>query len=84
MTRYLRNPIALAIGAILLLILIGSTLVVVPETMQAGITRFGEPQAGLKKYQPGQTFGRCASCVNSPSSTADIAVRSDIAAFAAL
>ncbi|MDB5667706.1 MAG: protease modulator HflC [Alphaproteobacteria bacterium] len=57
MTRYLRNPIALAVGAVLFLILIGSTLVVVPESKQAVITRFGEPQTIINRYEAGQTFG---------------------------
>ncbi|HEY0326731.1 MAG TPA: protease modulator HflC, partial [Allosphingosinicella sp.] len=48
---------ALAIGGILLLILIGSTLVIVPETKQAVITRFGEPQTIINRYQAGETFG---------------------------
>jgi membrane protease subunit HflC len=38
-----RNPIALAFAAILLLILVSSTFAVVPETKQAVIVRFGEP-----------------------------------------
>jgi len=57
MTQYLRNPIALVIAGILFLILIGSTLVIVPETKQAVITRFGEPQTIINRYQSGQTFG---------------------------
>ena len=57
MTRYWRNPIALAIAAMLLLILIGSTIVIVPETKQAVVTRFGEPQSIINRYQAGQTFG---------------------------
>ena len=44
MQRLVRNPIALAISAILLLILVGSTFAVVPETKQAVIVRFGEPK----------------------------------------
>jgi membrane protease subunit HflC len=57
MTRVWRNPIALAIAAILLLILIGSTVVIVPETKQAVVTRFGEPQRIINRYQAGQNFG---------------------------
>jgi modulator of FtsH protease HflC len=57
MTRMFRNPIAIAIVAILLLILIGSTVVVVPETKQAVITRFGQPERVLNRYQAGQAFG---------------------------
>ncbi len=54
----LRNPIALGIIAILLLILIASTFAVVPETKQAVIVRFGEPQRILNKYVAGEPFGR--------------------------
>lgn len=57
MTGLMRNPIALAIAAIVLLVLIGSTVVIVPETKQAVITRFGEPQRILNRYQAGQQFG---------------------------
>ena len=58
MTRVFRNPIALAFAAIALLILIGSTFAVVPETKQAVIVRFGEVQRIVNPYQPGVPFGR--------------------------
>jgi len=57
MTRFARNPIALVVIAILLLILVGSTFAIVPETKQAVIVRFGEPQRTLNKYRPNETFG---------------------------
>jgi membrane protease subunit HflC len=57
MSRLFRNPIALAILALLILVLIGSTVVIVPETKQAVITRFGEPQRVINRYQAGQQFG---------------------------
>jgi membrane protease subunit HflC len=57
MTQMIRNPIALTIIAILLLIVIGSTFSIVPETKQAVILRFGEPQRILNRYRPGETFG---------------------------
>ena len=57
MSRFLRNPIALAFIGILVLILAGSTFAVVPETKQAVITRFGEPQRVINPYRPGQAFG---------------------------
>jgi membrane protease subunit HflC len=57
MTRFLRNPIALAILALVLLVLIGSSVVIVREDQQAVITRFGEPQRVINRYQPGQEFG---------------------------
>jgi membrane protease subunit HflC len=59
MTRTLfRNPIALAFAAILLLILLGSTFAVVPETRQAVIVRFGEPNRIINPYTPNTPFGQ--------------------------
>lgn len=52
-----RNPIGLAIIAIGLLILIGSTFSIVPETRQAVIVRFGEPVRIVNPYKSGQDFG---------------------------
>ena len=57
MGRVARNPIALAGLAILLLILVGSTFAIVPETKQAVIVRFGEPQRILNRYLPTDRFG---------------------------
>ena len=57
MTRLFRNPIVLAIVGIVLLVLIGSTVVIVPETKQAVVIRFGEPQRIINRYQAGQEFG---------------------------
>ncbi|HEY0148352.1 MAG TPA: protease modulator HflC [Allosphingosinicella sp.] len=58
MSRIVRNPLALAFLAIALLILIGSTFAVVPETKQAVIVRFGEPQRIINPYKRGETFGK--------------------------
>src|SRR3546814_14868187 len=58
MGSILRNPIALAIIAIALLILIGSTLAIVPETRPAVIVRFGEPVRIINRYKPNQDFGQ--------------------------
>jgi membrane protease subunit HflC len=59
MTRSLfRNPIALAFAAILLLILLGSTFAVVPETRQAVIVRFGEPNRIINPYARNVPFGQ--------------------------
>lgn len=57
MNRIVRNPIALAFVAILLLILIGSTFAIVPETKQAVIVRFGEPERILNRWRPNESFG---------------------------
>jgi membrane protease subunit HflC len=58
MTRILRNPIALVVLAILLLILVGNTWAIVPETSQAVIVRFGQPQRILNRYRPNEEFGQ--------------------------
>ena len=57
MSRFARNPIALAFIAILLLILVGSTFSIVDETKQAVIVRFGEPQRIINRYRPEEAFG---------------------------
>ena len=56
--KLIRNPVALIVAAVLLLILLTSTFVVVPETKQAVILRFGQPVATLNRYKPGETFGQ--------------------------
>ncbi len=57
MSRLLSIPIALAIIGILVLVLIGSSVVIVPEDKQAVVTRFGEPQRIINRYEKGQQFG---------------------------
>ena len=60
MRSLLRNPIVLGVLAILLLILIASTISIVPETKQAVIVRFGEPQRVINSYRANEPFGRSA------------------------
>jgi membrane protease subunit HflC len=60
MIRVLRNPIAIGVLAILVLILIASTYSIRPETKQAVIVRFGEPQRVINRDQPNEPFGRSA------------------------
>jgi membrane protease subunit HflC len=55
--RLFRNPIALAFAAIILLILLGSTLAIVPETRQAVVVRFGKPNRIINPYQANAPFG---------------------------
>ena len=57
MTRMLRNPIALGIVTILLLILVANTFSIVRETDQAVIVRFGQPQRIYNKYRPDEHYG---------------------------
>jgi membrane protease subunit HflC len=56
--RISRNPIAWALIAIAALILVSSTVSVVPETKQALIVRLGEPREVYNAYRPNQEFGR--------------------------
>jgi modulator of FtsH protease HflC len=53
-----RNPIVLAVLAVALLVLLASTLAVVPETRQAVIVRFGKPISISNAFVPGQTYGQ--------------------------
>lgn len=59
----LRNPIVLALGAIAFLILLGSTISIVPETRQGVIVRFGEPVRIVNRYRPGEQFGKTGAGV---------------------
>jgi len=52
-----RHPIAAALIAIALLLVLASTLVVVPETKQGVVLRFGQPVAIINQYNPKQSFG---------------------------
>ena len=52
-----RSPVVLAILAVALLVLLASTLAVVPETRQAVIVRFGKPVAIVNRYQGTERFG---------------------------
>jgi len=58
MNPTLRHPVALLVIAILLLILVTSTVAIVPETKQAVIVRFGEAQRTYNKYRPNEPYGR--------------------------
>ena len=58
MSRVVRNPIALAFAAIMILILAGATFSIVPETKQALIVRFGQPKRTINEYHAGTEFGR--------------------------
>ncbi|WP_136162760.1 protease modulator HflC [Sphingomonas flavalba] len=53
-----RNPVALMIAAIALMVLASATFSVVPETRQGVIVRFGEPISIVNRYKADQDFGR--------------------------
>lgn len=57
-SRLLRNPIYLAVGAIGTLILMSMSVNVVPETQQAIISSYGKVDRIVNPYEPGEEFGR--------------------------
>ncbi len=57
MTNWLRNPITLGVVALLLIILLASTIAIVPETRQAVIVRVEKPIAVVNAYRPGEALG---------------------------
>lgn len=57
MNLSLRNPVFLAVLATIALILISSTLSIVPENRQAVVLRFGEPVRIYNAYKPNEVFG---------------------------
>jgi membrane protease subunit HflC len=57
MPPVLRNPIALVLLAIAFIILLGSTVAIVPETRQAVIVNLGNPVRIVNRYRPNEEFG---------------------------
>ena len=57
----LRNPVALGIAALALLITLTSTFVIVPETQQAVVLRFEQPVDTFNEYRANQPFGRTSA-----------------------
>jgi len=53
----LRNPVVLALVMLGVLILLASTVAIVPETKQAVIVRFGKPVRIINAYKPNENFG---------------------------
>ncbi len=58
MNRFIRNPVMAALVALGFLILLGSTISIVPETQQGVIVRFGQPVRILNPYKPTERFGQ--------------------------
>ena len=52
-----RHPLLMGLGAFLVLMLLFSSVAVVPETSQGVVTRFGKPVTIINRYKPGQSFG---------------------------
>lgn len=58
MNRAFRNPIAIGVAIVVLLILLVSSVSVVEETKQAVVLRFEKPVRTVNAYRTGEQFGR--------------------------
>lgn len=58
MTQWLRNPIALVVAVIVVLIVLMSTVAIVPETKQVVVLRLEKPYRTVNAFQTGENFGR--------------------------
>ncbi len=57
LSRFLANPIALVVGGLAALVLLISTVSVVPETRQGVVLRLSKVDRVINGYKPGQVFG---------------------------
>lgn len=57
-SRVMQNPVALAVILIGGLFILLNTTVIVPETRQGVVVRFGEPVRIVNRYQDGMQFGQ--------------------------
>jgi membrane protease subunit HflC len=55
---WLRNPIALVVAVIVVLIVLMSTVAIVPETKQVVVLRLEKPYRTVNAYKGGEGFGR--------------------------
>ena len=58
MGQIMKNPVALGVIVIALLFTLLNTLIIVPETRQGVVVRFGEPVRIINRYQSGVPFGQ--------------------------
>ncbi len=58
MIAWVRNPIALVVGVIVVLIVLMSTVAIVPETKQVVVLRLEKPYRTVNAYRTGENFGR--------------------------
>lgn len=58
MPRWLTNPVAIGIAALLLVIVLASTLAVVPETKQVVVVRLEQPLGVVNPWKQGQKLGQ--------------------------
>ena len=52
-----RHPVAAAVGSFFLLLLLLSSVSIVPETKQGVVAQFGKPVRIVNRYKPGDQFG---------------------------
>ena len=58
MTDFIRRrPLASAIIAFVILVLLLASFPIVPETKQAVVVRFGKPERILNRFEPGRPIG---------------------------
>lgn len=57
LSRFLSNPIALLAGGVAALVLLASTVSIVPETRQGVVLRLSKVDRVINGYKPGQPFG---------------------------
>lgn len=57
LSRFLANPLALLVGGLAALVLIISTVSIVPETKQGVVLRLSKIDRVINGYKPGQNFG---------------------------
>ena len=55
---WFRSPIGIAVAVIVVLMLIMSTIAIVPESKQVVILRLEQPLRTINAYRPGEQFGR--------------------------
>ncbi len=58
LSRLLANPLALLVGGLAALVLLISTVSIVPETKQGVVLRLSKIDRVVNGYKPGQNFGR--------------------------
>ncbi|WP_109357600.1 protease modulator HflC [Sphingorhabdus sp. EL138] len=58
MSNIMKNPVALSIIVFGLILVLVNTLIIVPETRQGVVVRFGEPVRIINRYQDNTPFGQ--------------------------
>ena len=78
MTGFIRNrPIVSAVLAVVVLVLLGMSFPIIPETQQAVVVRFGKPVRTYNEYEPGRPIGAAGAGINFRLPFAEELVRID-------